>query len=122
MTRRNVPEDSNNTAVRTSVCALLDHTVLQCHIPMPSYTIIAGTFETVGVTEEGSVGCEAAGSTVFTGLSVATSRVHLLSPFKSHLTAVQLPSSALGCYLRRTMLVHCTFAGCLKATLLFAII
>jgi hypothetical protein len=46
------------------------------------------TFETVGVTEEGSVGCEAAGNTVFTELSLATSRVHLMSPFKSLLTAL----------------------------------
>lgn len=52
--------------------------------------IIAGTFETVGGTEEGSVGREAAaaGNAVFTELSVATSRVHLLSPFKSLLTAL----------------------------------
>jgi hypothetical protein len=50
--------------------------------------VIAGTFETVGATEEGSVGCEATGNTVFTEISVATSRVHLVSPFKSLLTAV----------------------------------
>jgi len=44
--------------------------------------IIAGTFETGGVTEEGIGGCEAAAeNTVFTELSVATSRVHLVSPF-----------------------------------------
>ena len=75
------------------------------------------------MTEEDSVGYEAAGNTVFTELSVATSRVHLVSPVKSLMTAV-LSATKFGTrpLLRRKVLVQCAFAGCLNATRLFGIV
>jgi hypothetical protein len=39
---------------------------------------------------------------------------HLLSHFWR--SCIQFPSSVLGCYLWRKMLMHCTSAGCLNAT------
>lgn len=124
MTRRNVPEDSN---LQQYLCENLCLCFPRSHCPSLSrsdalLSLLGHVRRSVwlkkaaSVVKQQEIQCSQDCQLRRHGFIMC----HLLSHFWRR--CIQLPSSVLGCYLWREMLVKCTFSSCLNATLLFGII